>query len=247
MNFVLRLGLREFELPLGRFVIGRSETCELPLDDPLVSRQHAVLRVDEETVTLEDLGSRNGVKLNGARVTGATRVTVGDKLAIGSSEFALGVRSRDVGMQTLVGAPTQRLPAFGLVGTLADKALALGRDDEAERLLTPPIEQLLAEAERGRRMDSQALERASEYALKLAGATGKERWLDVVFRLHRAPRRMLSAALVEELYAVSRKVRHPTWSEFRGYLAAMRELGAELGPADRFLLSRLDGLERALG
>ncbi|HEY3496770.1 MAG TPA: FHA domain-containing protein, partial [Polyangiaceae bacterium] len=73
MKFLLRSGPREFELPVGRFLIGRSETCELPLDDPLVSRQHVALVVDESGVTLEDLGSRNGVKLNGSLVSGSAR------------------------------------------------------------------------------------------------------------------------------------------------------------------------------
>ena len=45
MKFVLRHGPREIPLPLGRFVIGRAENCELPLDDPLVSRRHVELEV----------------------------------------------------------------------------------------------------------------------------------------------------------------------------------------------------------
>jgi pSer/pThr/pTyr-binding forkhead associated (FHA) protein len=247
MKFVLRLGPREYDLPVGRFVIGRAELCELPLDDPLVSRQHVALVVGEHIVTVEDLGSRNGVKLNGSRLEGPARMTLGDRLAVGDSEFVLAVRKRDPGAETLVGAPTQRLPAFGLIGTLADKALALGRTDEAERLLGHQLEQLAAEAAEGRRCDPQAVERGSEYSLKLAVATGNPHWIDLVFRLHRALRRPCSAALVEELYAVSRKVRQPVLTEFRLYLQTLRELGGELGPADRFLVSRLEGLERSLG
>jgi hypothetical protein len=247
MKFVLRLGPREYDLPVGRFVIGRAESCELPLDDPLVSRQHVALVVDEHTVTVEDLGSRNGVKVNGSRLHGSMRLTLGDKLAVGDSEFALAVQKRDPGAETLVGAPTQRLPAFGLLGMLADKALALGRADEAERILGPQLEQLVSEAVDGRRVDQQAVERGSEYSLKLAGATGNPHWIDLVFRLHRALRRPCSAQLVEELYAVSRKVRQPALTEFRLYLKILREVGNELGPADRFLVSRLEGLERSLG
>jgi hypothetical protein len=247
MAFVLRLGPREFELPVGRFVIGRAETCELPLEDPLVSRQHVALVVGEESVVVEDLGSRNGVKVNGTRLLGSKELALGDKLAVGSSEFVLAARTRDFGAETLVGAPTQRLPAFGLLGMLADKALVLGRIDEAERLLGPQLEQLVADAEERRRVDLQALERGCEYSLKLAAATGEQRWVDVVFRLHRALKRMCSAAIVEELYSVSRRVRQANWAEFRLYLKALRELGAELGPADRFLLKRLEGLERSLG
>lgn len=247
MKFVLRSGPREYELPVGRFLIGRSETCELLIDDPLVSRQHAALQVDEFGVTLEDLGSRNGVRVNGTIVSGSQRLAVGDRLGVGSSEFSLASRARDLGAETLVQAPTLRLPAFGVIGPLTDKALALGRVEEAERLVGPQIEQLLADAFAGRKIEQPVLEPASAYALKLAGVTGQQRWVDVVFRLHRALRRLPSAALVEELYAVSRKIRQPDWAEFRVYLKALRDLGNELGPADRFLLSRLEGLERSLG
>ena len=248
MRFVLRLGPREFELPkVGRFVIGRSETCELPLDDPMVSRQHVALVLATDVVTIEDLGSRNGVLVNEQRLIGSMPLTVGDRLLVGSSEFVLGTPKRDPGADTLVAAPTLRLPAFGLIGMLGDKALALGRPDEAERLLGPHIEQLVADAEGGRRVDLPALERGSEYALKLAAATGNQHWVDCVFRAHRVLRRLFSALLVEELYTVSRKVRQPSWGEFRQYLKTIRELEGELGPADRFLLSRLEGLERSLG
>jgi FHA domain-containing protein len=48
----------------GAITIGRAETSEVRLDDPSVSRQHARLTVGE-TVQIEDLGSRNGVRVRG--------------------------------------------------------------------------------------------------------------------------------------------------------------------------------------
>jgi pSer/pThr/pTyr-binding forkhead associated (FHA) protein len=138
MRFVLQSSGQEIHLPEGRFVIGRAETCQLALDDPLVSRNHAALVVTPETVTLEDLGSRNGVKVNGERVEGRRLLALGDTLGIGAREFKLGKRT-DLTGETLVQVPTQRMPPFGLMGMLADKALALGRGDEAERLLTPQL------------------------------------------------------------------------------------------------------------
>jgi len=44
---------------------------------------------------------------------------------------------------------------------------------------------------------------------------------------------------------VVRKVRQPAPTALRGYLAVLRDL--ELGPAERFLLGRLEGLERLIG
>jgi hypothetical protein len=246
MKFALRLGLREFELDEGRFVIGRAETCELPLDDPLASRQHAALVTTANQVTLEDLGSRNGVLVNGERIKGTRALAPGDAILIGKSEMKFDVR-RDLGAETLVQSTTQRLPAFGLIGMLADKALALGRGDEAERLLGPQLDHVIADADEGRRMDQMVAERAAEYAAKIAGLTGNGERLDTVFRVYAHLRRPCPSALVEELYVVMRKIKQPRRAALRRYLEILHETSTELGPADRFLLSRLEGLERSLG
>ncbi len=65
MKHVLRYKHHDIELSEGKFVIGRAASCQLSLDDPLVSRHHAQLTVEGDVVTVEDLGSRNGVKVNG--------------------------------------------------------------------------------------------------------------------------------------------------------------------------------------
>jgi hypothetical protein len=246
MKFALRLGLREFELAEGRFVIGRADTCELALDDPLASRQHAVLVTTTDHVTLEDLGSRNGVSVNGEKLKGSRILQPGDTILIGKNEMRFALR-RELGTETLVQSPTQRLPAFGLIGMLADKALALGRGDEAERLLGPQLDHLVSHADERQHMDATVAERAADYAVKIAGLTGNGERVDTVFRIYAHLRRPCPSALVEELYAVLRKIRHPSRTELRRYLEILRETSAELGPADRFLVSRLEGLDRSLG
>lgn len=61
------------ELRLGEegraYVIGRAETCDLPLADADSSREHAVVARRGGQVLLRDLGSRNGVFLGDARLT----------------------------------------------------------------------------------------------------------------------------------------------------------------------------------
>src|SRR5262245_1046046 len=57
-------------LQRGATVFGRSTSCEIVLDDPLVSRRHAMITVSTNEVVLEDLGSVNGVYVNGAKVEG---------------------------------------------------------------------------------------------------------------------------------------------------------------------------------
>lgn len=247
-TFVLRHGPREHELPLGRYLIGRSESCQLALDDPLVSRQHAALIVGDDGVVLEDLGSRNGVKVNGTRSEGSRRLELGDRVAIGANELVLAQLKPEPGATTLVQPPTMRLPAFGLVGSLAEKALALGRTDEAEKLIGSQLEQLAHEADDPqRKLDVQALERGAEYALMLASATGSQRWVDVVLRLHYALGRPCTAVVVDALHVILRKLKQPNPTELRRYVALLHARSDELTPADRFVLNRLEGLERSLG
>jgi DNA-binding CsgD family transcriptional regulator len=82
-QFRLRYGDREFVLSAGDFVIGRSPDCGLALDDVLVSRQHAVIRCGEGELSIEDLGSANGVLVNGTRITRATELWDRDRIQIG--------------------------------------------------------------------------------------------------------------------------------------------------------------------
>lgn len=64
-------------------LIGRSRECDVRIDDPNVSRRHAELRRDPGGGWLvADLGSTNGVKLNGRRVESAP-LAPGDEITLG--------------------------------------------------------------------------------------------------------------------------------------------------------------------
>src|ERR1700704_2264586 len=89
MRFRLRYLQHDLELGEGEFAVGRSASCQLSLDDPLVSRRHAVMMVSPDGVTVEDLESRNGVVVNGMRIEGRVHLNVGDKVMIGSQELTL--------------------------------------------------------------------------------------------------------------------------------------------------------------
>jgi hypothetical protein len=86
-RYRLRFLLQEFDLPRGVTVIGRSLDCNLTLEDPLVSRQHARIVVDDSGGTVHDMDSRNGVRVNGTLIRAATTLTDGDRVRIGTQEF----------------------------------------------------------------------------------------------------------------------------------------------------------------
>ena len=87
MRFRLRFLLQEIDLSPGVTVLGRSPTCHVTLDDPLVSREHAQLTVRGHRVTVEDLGSRNGTLVNGEKLTGVHELRDGDRVRLGTQEL----------------------------------------------------------------------------------------------------------------------------------------------------------------
>jgi transcriptional regulator with PAS, ATPase and Fis domain len=75
-----------FELPeQGQLVIGRSQSCDVFLDDQQVSRRHAVLHVEPNGIQLEDLGSHNGTLLLGATETLSAMRARSDETQTGAS------------------------------------------------------------------------------------------------------------------------------------------------------------------
>lgn len=69
------------------FLIGRSSDSDLQIPDPEVSRLHAMVFLQGTDWWLCDLGSRNGVRVNGIRLTHARRLRDGDEVRIGKSQI----------------------------------------------------------------------------------------------------------------------------------------------------------------
>jgi predicted component of type VI protein secretion system len=326
MPYRLRYLAHDLELPIGEFVVGRSTECQLSLDDPLVSRRHAVLRVRRDGVSVQDFGSRNGVLVNGTKITGERELSAGDKVGIGSQEMVLNI-STDAhphatsageevyrrATQTLgaayvmdlrsavadlvapaaaaaaarkeppptppqgqarptpnAGHPAAAQPAaapgpkgfaiadpptveasrsmqsFQLLGGVADKALAMGKADDAERIISVLLTDVMTRTREGAVLDAGVVEPAARYAARLAGATGKPSWVEYVFELYRRQRRVLPAPIIDELYSVVRKVKGLELGGIRGYVEVLRASSATFGPAERFLVQRIEGLERQI-
>jgi len=83
----------EYPVTRERVVLGRGPGVDHAFDDQAMSRQHAVLEVSGGTLRVRDLGSTNGVALNGAAVQSA-EVHHGDRLQLGTWAFQVLVEER---------------------------------------------------------------------------------------------------------------------------------------------------------
>src|SRR5262245_38602059 len=70
---------------IRRWIIGGDPDCDLVVEDPKVSGRHCMLIEAEDGFLLEDLGSLNGVFVNGARIKARVKVTHADTVTLGQS------------------------------------------------------------------------------------------------------------------------------------------------------------------
>ncbi len=88
---IVSLGDRRYVLEGPVAVLGRSRECDCILDDGNISRRHAELtRAPNGDWSIADLGSTNGVKVNGRRVQ-STRVSPGDEVVLGTTRFTFDI------------------------------------------------------------------------------------------------------------------------------------------------------------
>jgi pSer/pThr/pTyr-binding forkhead associated (FHA) protein len=67
-------------------VIGRQDECDLKIDDPLLSRKHCAVTMDENShFYLEDLSSTNATFLNSKALKKKTQLGYGDRIVVGNT------------------------------------------------------------------------------------------------------------------------------------------------------------------
>jgi pSer/pThr/pTyr-binding forkhead associated (FHA) protein len=78
----------DITLDRAMVVVGRHPNCDTRLESPRVSRHHCCMTRENDQVLVRDLGSTNGIRINGTRVeTG--RLKPGDELSIAHIRYRL--------------------------------------------------------------------------------------------------------------------------------------------------------------
>lgn len=69
-------------------IIGRGDGCDFQINDVNISRQHATIRRDWNDITIEDMGSKNGVLINGRKIGKPTSMRDADEISLGAVQIA---------------------------------------------------------------------------------------------------------------------------------------------------------------
>lgn len=77
---------KRINLDSRRFTIGRLLENDLAIDDPDLSRRHAIIESFEGSVLISDCGSQNGTHVNGQRVAGSCELYDGDVITFGGAK-----------------------------------------------------------------------------------------------------------------------------------------------------------------
>ena len=73
----------EFPLKAEQSLIGRGSRCDVRIKHPGISAEHAIIRQLSGVATVEDLGSTNGTRINGKRITQVQTLRHGDQIGVG--------------------------------------------------------------------------------------------------------------------------------------------------------------------
>jgi hypothetical protein len=276
MRGPLRLRYRDEELPLapGDFKIGRARDCDLVIEDPLVSRHHALLRVGAEGVIVHDLGSANGVLLNGAPLAAAARFSPGDKLTLGEQDIYLvadepTIDRGDITLQTNlpertarrvitvqseavtpippVPVVTQQRNVFELLLSSAARALAEGDLAGAEGSAANMLVSVRAHLVRRQPLEAAVLEATSRMLLDLAERVRPRAWTERLFELHATAGTVLDVESGDRLIRLARRTGYAGGAALDQWLKRIDRRRAELSDPERRLVDRIRELVASLG
>ena len=116
----------------SEFTIGRAQECSLCAGSTAVSRKHCLITRDENRVTVQDLGSRNGTLINGEKTEGAVELKSGDELTVGPLKFLVTIST---------GIANEKKPQVKSVAEAVNRAASdsstIDVDDISQWLLGP--------------------------------------------------------------------------------------------------------------
>lgn len=141
-------GHHEVSITTAETVVGRHRECGLRIPCAEVSRRHGILRLQDGTLSIEDLGSLNGIYVNGERVAGTQPLQPGDRLEIGPVLFC--VVYENMAVAAGVAATTTELTAAAESATVDMKRSDTGIIENTPKPEVVTVERVIETGERVR-------------------------------------------------------------------------------------------------
>jgi hypothetical protein len=239
----------ELEVTTEEFLVGRGSDCHLVLDDGLVSRHHAGFRWRDGALSVVDLNSRNGVRLNGTRINVPTELKDGDVVSIGPHDVRVefgdkpSPRAKRRFNTTL--SPDSRVDTAPALHSweIPPKPSPSQRPSDAARQVAEELHRMLVTAQSGKPVD---LAMGTTFALRLASETSKTLWLDWVFQVHDLSAALMTEPQVDELLLVARRLHYRGSPALRAYLDRLAARPAVVTPNDAFTVQRIHAMLKTL-
>jgi pSer/pThr/pTyr-binding forkhead associated (FHA) protein len=274
--------LQEFDLPPGDTLIGRGPDCRITLVDPLVSRHHARIRIGTELAMLEDMGSRNGSRVNGRLIRAPHVLSDGDRVRIGTQELTFSEIDRvplgtnkptgffyhcakcrlpypeedgvcpncgstsvqeESTLSGILDDRTRQSWALQMLIDMLRKALSLGRESDADRIMHQAV-QSLDGLRPSVTIDDDQMEALSLEALKLSGVQKDLSWAKWVLEAYHRTARVPPPSVADGVSGLPRTSLPGLVNQLDALLDGAP--GNKLSPAEAEGLARLRSLRASL-
>jgi len=125
----------KFDIPpeLSEAVVGRGVDADFQINDANISRKHAVVRRDWKDITVEDLGSKNGVVINDKKINKMASLRDSDEIILGA------VRLTFIDPSAKFLGKLDDIPAFASEETEMEEEEVAPPDDEEEEVEAPVL------------------------------------------------------------------------------------------------------------
>jgi pSer/pThr/pTyr-binding forkhead associated (FHA) protein len=135
------------QVPRGKLLIGRAEDCDLRPASEVVSGYHCVLLLDDYTLRVRDLASKNGTRVNGRRIgAGSTILVHDDVVSVGDLQLRIDLTQATAQFEpadsgTQLPVSPSALEKTGLIDgdTLQDKISGATALPVSPKFVSPPV------------------------------------------------------------------------------------------------------------
>ena len=118
---------REIKISVPEFIIGRGDDAHLKPSSDLISRHHCRLKIENGSLVISDMGSRNGTFVNGEKLQAEHVAGIGDTLRVGRLQFEILIDHVQ---------PGNKKPKVGGVAEAAARTVTNGQNQFDEENIT---------------------------------------------------------------------------------------------------------------